>query len=63
MVHKPLRYSTLAAGLLKALGVQLQNTSRRMDTNSKMLVGKRLLVVLCLCNTMITLGCCPFMIS
>jgi histidine kinase 2/3/4 (cytokinin receptor) len=45
MVHKPLRYSTLAAGLLKALGVQLQNTSRRMDTNSKMLVGKRLLVV------------------
>jgi hypothetical protein len=53
----------LAAGLLKALGVQLQNTSRRMDTNSKMLVGKRLLVVLCLCNTMITLGCCPFMIS
>jgi hypothetical protein len=28
-----------------------------------MLVGKRLLVVLCLCHTMIALGCCPFMIS
>jgi hypothetical protein len=44
-VHKPVRFSTLAAGLLKGLGVQLQSTSRKMDTNAKMLVGKRLLVV------------------
>lgn len=45
IVHKPLRCTTLVAGLLQALGVQMTSASRRANTNAKMLSGKRILVV------------------
>ncbi len=45
-VQKPLRQTTLAVGLLQAVGAQLQTIAKKV--NSKMLAGKHILVV-CLC--------------
>lgn len=45
IVHKPLRCTTLIAGLVQALGMQVTNPSRKQNTNAEMLSGKRLLVV------------------
>ena len=45
IVHKPLRCTTLVSGLLQTLGMQVTNPSRKQNTNSEMLAGKRLLVV------------------
>jgi histidine kinase 2/3/4 (cytokinin receptor) len=45
IVHKPLRCTTLIAGLVQSLGMQVTNPSRKQNTNAEMLSGKRLLVV------------------
>lgn len=45
IVHKPLRCTTLIAGLLQTLGMQVTNPSRKHNANEKMLAGNRLLVV------------------
>ncbi len=42
-LQKPVRQTTLAVGLLQAVGVQLRTASKKVD--SKMLAGKQLLVV------------------
>ncbi|KAL3691430.1 hypothetical protein R1sor_005081 [Riccia sorocarpa] len=44
-VFKPIRRTTLASGLLQAIGVKLQTPSRNVNTDAKMLSGKRILVV------------------
>ncbi|KAL2622497.1 hypothetical protein R1flu_002702 [Riccia fluitans] len=44
-VFKPIRRTTLASGLLQAIGVKLQAPSRNVNTNAKMLSEKRILVV------------------
>lgn len=44
-VFKPIRRTTLASGLLQALGIKLHAPSRNVNTNSKMLADKRMLVV------------------
>lgn len=45
IVHKPLRCTTLISGLLRVLGMQVINPSRKANTNAEMLAGKWLLVV------------------
>jgi histidine kinase 2/3/4 (cytokinin receptor) len=45
IVHKPLRCTTLISGLLQVLGMQVNNPSRKANTNAEMLAGRRLLVV------------------
>jgi hypothetical protein len=45
-VQKPLRQTTLAVGLLQAVGAQLQTIAKKV--NNKMLAGKHIIVV-CLC--------------
>ncbi|KAG0564412.1 hypothetical protein M758_8G104800 [Ceratodon purpureus] len=45
IVHKPLRCTTLIAGLIQSLGMQVTNPSRKQNTNAEMLSNKRLLVV------------------
>jgi histidine kinase 2/3/4 (cytokinin receptor) len=44
-VFKPLRRTTLATGLLQALGIPLQTPAKLVSANAKMLTGKRVLVV------------------
>lgn len=44
-VFKPLRRTTLATGLLQALGIRLQAPTKNVTSNAKMLTGKRVLVV------------------
>ncbi|CAM6097552.1 unnamed protein product [Calypogeia fissa] len=44
-VFKPLRRTTLATGLLQALGIRLQTPTKIVTDNAKMLTGKRVLVV------------------
>lgn len=46
IVHKPLRYSTLAAVLLETIGVPAKATTKKANVNSKMLNGRKLLVVI-----------------
>ena len=45
IVHKPLRYSTLAAVLLETIGVPAKAPTKKVNVNSKMLSGRNLLVV------------------
>lgn len=46
IVHKPLRYSTLAAVLLETIGVPAKASTKKVNVNSKMLSGRKLLVVI-----------------
>ncbi|BBN00910.1 arabidopsis histidine kinase 2/3/4 (cytokinin receptor) [Marchantia polymorpha subsp. ruderalis] len=44
-VFKPIRRTTLATGLLQAVGISLRPPTKTVNTNANMLAGKRLLVV------------------
>ncbi|KAL3683272.1 hypothetical protein R1sor_001294 [Riccia sorocarpa] len=44
-VFKPIRRTTLASGLLQAIGIKLQTPSRNLNADAKMLTGRRILVV------------------
>jgi CheY-like chemotaxis protein len=59
-LQKPVRQTTLAVGLLQAVGVQLRTASKKVD--SKMLAGKQLLVVcmyICI-HVLLVLQCFAF---
>lgn len=45
IIGKPLRYSTLVAGLLEVIGSPSKPPVKKINLNAKMLSGKRLLVV------------------
>lgn len=44
-ISKPLRHATVASILLQAFGVGAQMPTKKVHSNPKLLVGKRLLVV------------------
>lgn len=45
IINKPLRYNTLASVLLETVGVPARAPMKKMNVDSKMMSGKRLLVV------------------